>query len=43
MLTKSKIDFAGDFLDRLEKKMEKDPSIVPVWQGELYLEYHRGT
>ena len=40
---KSKIDFAGNFLTRLEKKMEKDPSIVPVWQGELYLEYHRGT
>ncbi|MBE6703419.1 MAG: alpha-mannosidase [Ruminococcaceae bacterium] len=37
-----KIDFAGDYLKRLEKKMETRPD-VPTWQGELYLEFHRGT
>ena len=37
-----KIDFAGDYLKRLEKNME-GRSDVPRWQGELYLEYHRGT
>lgn len=37
-----KIDFAGDFLKRLEKKIENNP-LLPEWQGELYLEFHRGT
>ncbi len=37
-----KIDFAGDFLKRLEKKIENHPDL-PTWQGELYLEFHRGT
>ena len=36
------IDFAGNFLDRLAGKIKNDP-MLPVWQGELYLEYHRGT
>ncbi len=34
--------FAGDFLDRLSEKM-KHSSRVPTWNGELYLEFHRGT
>ena len=38
----AKIDSAGNFLARLEKKMEKEAKL-PKWQGELYLEYHRGT
>ena len=38
----AKIDFAGNFLKRLEKKIEGNPKL-PVWQGELYLEFHRGT
>ncbi len=38
----AKIDFAGNFLKRLEKKIEGNPRL-PVWQGELYLEFHRGT
>ena len=38
----TKIEFAGDFLNRLEKKIENNPEL-PKWQGELYLEYHRGT
>ncbi len=37
-----KHDFAGNFLSRLEKKIENNPRL-PVWQGELYLEFHRGT
>ncbi len=37
-----KIDFAGDYLKRLAKKMESRRD-VPYWQGELYLEFHRGT
>lgn len=39
---KTEIDFAGNFLSRLEKKIKND-SRLPVWRGELYLEYHRGT
>lgn len=38
----TKIEFAGDFLRRLEKKIEGNPEL-PTWQGELYLEFHRGT
>lgn len=38
----TKIGFAGDFLRRLEKKIENNPQL-PTWQGELYLEFHRGT
>lgn len=37
-----KIDFAGRYLDRLGESI-KDRRDVPVWHGELYLEYHRGT
>ena len=37
-----KIEFASDFLDRMAKKMENNPNVAK-WQGELYLEYHRGT
>lgn len=39
---KAVIGFAGDFLKRLEKKME-EADRVPEWRGELYLEFHRGT
>ncbi len=39
---KIKIEFAGDFLSRLQTKIQVNPAL-PVWQGELYLEYHRGT
>ena len=38
----TKLEFAGDFLTRLEKKMS-EAKRVPAWHGELYLEYHRGT
>ncbi len=38
----AKIDFAGNFLSRLEEKIKENP-LLPTWQGELYLEFHRGT
>ena len=38
----TKFAFAGDFLSDLEKKIENNPRL-PKWNGELYLEYHRGT
>lgn len=37
-----KIEFAGDFLKRLEEKMKTSPAVAK-WFGELYLEYHRAT
>ncbi|MBQ8213883.1 MAG: alpha-mannosidase [Clostridia bacterium] len=39
---KTEIDFAGNFLSRLSKKIENNPRL-PIWRGELYLEFHRGT
>ena len=38
----AKMEFAGSFLERIKKRAEKNPK-TPCWQGELYLEYHRGT
>ncbi len=38
----AKIDFVGPFLERLGEKI-RDNHRLPVWQGELYLEFHRGT
>ncbi len=38
----ARIEFAGDFLKRLEERIEGNP-LLPTWQGELYLEFHRGT
>ena len=38
----AKLDTATNFLGRLEEKIENNP-LLPKWQGELYLEYHRGT
>ncbi len=35
-------DNPTEFLGRLEKNIENNP-LLPKWQGELYLEYHRGT
>ena len=34
---------AGDFFRRLHKKLDGTDRYVPVWDGELYLEFHRGT
>jgi len=41
-LPKAKIEFAGNMLRRLEKNIAGNPRL-PKWQGELYLEFHRGT
>lgn len=31
------------FLDRLGERMDAEGSQFPTWNGELYLQYHRGT
>ncbi len=38
-----KMEKAGDFFKRLEKRLYSDRDSVPRWVGELYLELHRGT
>lgn len=38
---KVKLAKAGEFFHRLEEDLQDKK--VPVWSGELYLEYHRGT
>lgn len=38
----AEMEFSGDFLERIMKKTQNDRKL-PRWQGELYLEYHRGT
>lgn len=34
---------AGAFFRKLHESIETTDQYVPVWNGELYLEYHRGT
>ena len=34
---------AGNFFRRMHENIEKTDEYVPVWDGELYLEFHRGT
>lgn len=38
----AKMEFSGSMLERVKKRAEKNPK-TPHWQGELYLEFHRGT
>lgn len=38
-----KLEGIVPFLDRLGKAMEANPGKFPTWNGELYLQYHRGT
>ncbi len=38
----AKMEFAGEFLKRLERAIEGN-RYLPSWHGELYLEFHRGT
>lgn len=38
----TKMEFANGFLTRLGEKIKDNP-LLPKWQGELYLEFHRGT
>jgi len=37
-----KQEFALPFFEKLDERLSGDPNL-PVWSGELYLEYHRGT
>ncbi len=34
---------AGDFFEKLHKQVEESDQYIHTWDGELYLEYHRGT
>lgn len=34
---------AGEFFRKLHDAVEQTDRYMPVWNGELYLEYHRGT
>ena len=34
---------ATEFLANKERDIKKNPQLLPSWQGELYLEFHRGT
>ena len=38
-----KLEGIVPFLDRLGQRMDADPGRFPTWNGELYLQYHRGT
>lgn len=40
---KVKMEGIRPFFDRLSQKIDADPSRFPVWNGELYLQYHRAT
>jgi alpha-mannosidase len=40
---KVKLEGIVPFLDRLGSRMDADPGRFPTWNGELYLQYHRGT
>lgn len=45
-IPKTKIDFAGNTLERIKKSFDESCAElreVPKWCGELYLEFHRGT
>ncbi|MEQ2528418.1 alpha-mannosidase [Bacillaceae bacterium CLA-AA-H227] len=42
-LPKVKTAKAGDFFKKLHEKIENTNEYVHTWDGELYLEYHRGT
>lgn len=35
-------EFAGTFFEELKQRVQDNPRL-PVWEGELYFEYHRGT
>ncbi|MGE8204629.1 alpha-mannosidase [Heyndrickxia sp. NPDC080065] len=38
-----KTSTAGEFFERLHKNIEESSGYIHKWDGELYLEYHRGT
>ena len=41
-IPKVRQEFAGNYFEELEERVEGNKSL-PVWEGELYFEYHRGT
>jgi len=41
-LPNAKMEFAGTMLKDLEERIKDNPRL-PMWRGELYLEFHRGT
>lgn len=42
-LPKVKTGRADDYFEKLQETVEKTDSYIHTWDGELYLEYHRGT
>ena len=40
---KVKLEGIVPFLDRLGQRMDANAGRFPLWNGELYLQYHRGT
>lgn len=38
-----KFEGIGPYLDRLGQRMDANKDRFPVWNGELYLQFHRGT
>ncbi len=40
---KVKLEGIVPFFDKLGKRMDAEATRFPIWNGELYLEYHRGT
>lgn len=41
-IPKVRQEFAGVYFDELKERVQ-DNKRLPVWEGELYFEYHRGT
>ena len=41
-IPKVRQEFAGNYFEELEERVEGNTRL-PVWEGELYFEYHRGT
>jgi alpha-mannosidase len=41
-IPKVRMEFSKDYFDQLYERV-KDNRRLPVWEGELYFEYHRGT
>lgn len=42
-LPQVKLGTAREYFDQLQQTIAQTPGYVPTWDGELYLEYHRGT
>lgn len=42
-LPRVKTGKASDFFKKLHQNLEETTEDIPLWDGELYLEYHRGT